>query len=88
MENKQIKKILKEGNVKFTIEGYKNGRNKLTTFSMSDKGGSVWNSLRGMNVGKFGSKYITLYSFDMLGTRTIGKIKYKDIKIIEEIKNN
>ena len=86
METKQLKKILKEGNVKFTIEGYGNGRNKLTTFHITDKGGSVWNSLRGMNIGKFGSKYITLYTFDMLGTRTLGKIKYSDIKIIEEIK--
>jgi hypothetical protein len=37
-----------------------------------------------MNVNKFGPTCVTLYTFDMLGNRTSGKIKYSDIKFVEE----
>ena len=35
---------------------------------------------RGMNVNKFGPTCVTLYTFDMLGSRTVGKFRYKDIE--------
>ena len=35
-----------------------------------------------MNVNKFGPTCMTLYSFDMLGKLTTGKIKYSDITLI------
>jgi hypothetical protein len=38
---------------------------------------------KAMNVTKFGPTCITLYTFDMLGKKTIGKIKYEDITIVE-----
>ena len=38
---------------------------------------------KGMNVTKFGPTCVTLYTFDMLGKKTIGKIKYEDITIVE-----
>jgi hypothetical protein len=38
---------------------------------------------KAMNVQKFGPTCITLYTFDMLGKKTIGKIKYEDITIVE-----
>ena len=42
-----------------------------------------------MNVNKFGPTCITLYTFDMLGNRTSGKIKYEDITIVEpEVKES
>jgi len=34
-----------------------------------------------MNVKKFGPTCMTLYTFDMLSNRTIGKIKYSDITL-------
>ena len=37
-----------------------------------------------MNVNKFGPTCITLYTYDMLGNKTPGKIKYSDIKFVEE----
>ena len=32
---------------------------------------------------KFGPTCVTLYSYDMLGKRTTGKIKYSDITILK-----
>ena len=44
---------------------------------------------KSMNVNKFGPTCITLYTFDMLGKKTIGKIKYEDITIVEpEVKES
>ena len=44
---------------------------------------------KAMNVQKFGPTCITLYTFDMLGKKTIGKIKYEDITIVEpEVKES
>ena len=37
---------------------------------------------QGMNVNKFGPTCLTLYTFDMLGRRISGKIKYSDIKFV------
>ncbi len=37
----------------------------------------------GMNINKFGPTCITLYSYDMLGKKTTGKIKYSDITILK-----
>lgn len=37
---------------------------------------------QGMNVNKFGPTCVTLYTFDMLGRRISGKIKYSDITLI------
>ena len=37
-----------------------------------------------MNVKKFGPTCITLYTFDMLGNKTTGKIRYSDIKFVSE----
>ena len=36
-----------------------------------------------MNVTKFGPTCVTLYTYDMLGSKTVGKIKYSDIEIID-----
>ena len=37
-----------------------------------------------MNVNKWGPTCVTLYTFDMLGKKIIGKIKYSDIEIITD----
>ena len=36
----------------------------------------------GMNVNKFGPTCVTLYSFDMLGKKMIGKINYNNVNIV------
>ncbi len=40
-----------------------------------------------MNVNKWGPTCVTLYTFDMLGKRSVGKINYKDITFLKEIKD-
>ena len=37
---------------------------------------------RGMNINKLGPTCITLYTFDMMGNKTIAKIKYEDVEIV------
>ena len=37
---------------------------------------------KGMNINKFGSKYISLADYDLLGSKTTAKISYSDITII------
>ena len=42
-----------------------------------------------MNVNKFGPTCVTLYTFDMLGNKTSGKIKYEDIEFVKpEVKES
>ena len=36
----------------------------------------------GMNVNKFGPTCVTLYTFDMMGNKTVAKIKYSEVKIV------
>jgi hypothetical protein len=39
--------------------------------------------VRGMNIKKFGPKCVSLYTFDMMGNKTVGMIKYENVKILE-----
>ena len=36
-----------------------------------------------MNVNKFGPTCVTLYTVDMLGNKTTGRIKYSDVKFVD-----
>jgi|TARA_R110002012_G_scaffold127006_1_gene279182 hypothetical protein len=94
---KEIKSIIEKGDVKFTIKGinsYKRGGEDNEygdfpkVFKVNSKGDAInedegYFSTKGMNVTKLGPTCITLYTFDMLGKKTVGKINYKDIKIIK-----
>jgi hypothetical protein len=94
--SKEIKKVLKEGDVRFTVKG-------ITTYCKGDDGEYGMNpkvfkvntdassinvdeflSVSGMNVTKWGPTCVTLYDYNMLGKKSIGKIKYEDI-ILKEI---
>tara|TARA_B110000091_G_scaffold137189_1_gene146727 strand:- start:1255 stop:1581 length:327 start_codon:yes stop_codon:yes gene_type:complete len=85
--SKEIKEVLKGGDVKFTVKG-------ITTYCKGDDGeygmnpkiftvdkdaGSIWAEFHGMNVTKWGPTCVTLYTFNMLGKKSTGKINYKDI---------
>ena len=88
--SKEIREILKGGNVEFTIKdnttyskrdgeyGY-----NLQVFKVDKEGLSISGEFGGMNVTKWGPSCVTLYSYNMLSKRTIGKINYKDITITE-----
>jgi len=85
-----IQKQLQEGDVRFTVKG-------ITTYRSDDNGeygmnpkifkvnkdaSSINTELYdGMNVTKWGPTCVTLYTFDMLGKRAVGKINYKNIII-------
>jgi len=58
----------------FTTSGY-NKNNKTESINIS--------FLNAMNVSKFGPTCVTLYTYDMLGKKTVGKINYATIKILE-----
>jgi hypothetical protein len=83
--------LMNKGLTKFTVKGYttygkdENGEwkdNVLKTFHMGSKCESIWCEYRMMNVQKFGPTCVTLYTFDMLSKKTVGKIKYSDITFI------
>ncbi|MDA8959179.1 hypothetical protein N9F64_00105 [bacterium] len=96
MSNKEIKDQLEKGNVKFTIDGitsYTRGGEDNEygdfpkVFRVTEEAESVYVdellSVNGMNINKWGPTCITLYTFDMLGKKSIGKIKYSDITILK-----
>lgn len=89
-----IKEQLQKGDVKFTVKG-------LTTYSYNEKGvwgdypkifkvstdaGAINAEYGGMNVKKWGPTCVTLYTFNMLGKKSVGKINYKEIEIINQNK--
>ena len=57
---------------------YSNDQNDLESFGITEN--STFGKM--MNVNKFGPTCVTLYTFDMLGNRTSGKIKYSDVKFV------
>jgi hypothetical protein len=89
MSNKEIKDQLQKGSVKFTVEGittYCKGNDgeygmNPKVFEVNVDAGSIYAEFSGMNVTKWGPTCITLYTFNMLGKKSIGKIKYSDITI-------
>ncbi len=93
------KAIIENGNAKFTVKGiteYRRGGEDNEygdfpkIFRVNDDGDAIFedSSLfgRGMNINKLGPTCITLYDYNMLGKKTVGKINYKDITFLKEIK--
>lgn len=91
-----VREQLQKGKVRFTVDGITElGKNNLKIFRVNEKGNSIvvdallgyeFISYDGMNVTKWGPTCVTLYTFDILNKKTVGKIKYSDIKIIGKIK--
>jgi len=98
---KEIRESIKKGNVKFTIKGinsYKRGGEDNEygdfpkVFRVNEEGDAIHEdegffSTQGMNVTKLGPTCVTLYTYDMLGKKSVGKINYKDITIFNEVKD-
>jgi len=95
-----IKAIIEKGNAKFTVKGITEYRrcgddNEYgdfpKIFRINEEGDAIFEDSRlfgrGMNVTKLGPTCITLYDYNMLGKRTVGKISYKDITILNETKD-
>lgn len=60
---------------------YSNDETDLESFAIVENDNMFG---KAMNVNKFGPTCVTLYTFDMLGNRTSAKIKYSDVKFVEE----
>lgn len=99
MTVKEIKTQLQTKTVRFNIKGYNDYQKGpdgeygdypaiFRTFgSQYDEGktSSIFKGFgNGMNVTKFGPTCVTLYTYDMLGKKTVGKIKYADVTILED----
>ena len=87
-----IQKQLQEGDIRFTVKGittYRSDENgeygmNPKIFKVSKDAESINTELYdGMNVTKWGPTCVTLYTFDMLGKKSVGKINYKLITIIK-----
>jgi len=98
MTDKEKKLKLQEGNIIFTISWFKDYYGELKELRTSPTNehekisGAIWenNGLffgNGMNVTKWGPTCITLYTFDLFKTKTVAKIKYSDITILDKIIN-
>ena len=94
MDNNIKRELLKRGDVKFTVKGItelgdfneeKNSFERIPrVFRVSKSSDSIHQDTlfgSGMNVNKWGPTCVTLYTYNMLGKKSIGKIKYSDIKI-------
>ena len=89
-----IRKKLEKGGVKFTVKGittYRKGEDgeygtNPKIFEVGQDGESIWSEYHGMNVTKWGPTCVTLYTFDMLGRRSVGKINYREINLINKNK--
>ena len=85
--------FVKIPNAKFTIKGMLDYNGDLKVFNVNAYYREYNNSysysinidkhVQGMNIDLFGSKFISLYTFDMLNNRTKGKIRYSNITIIK-----
>jgi len=88
MNVKEIKNELMMGNkVTFRIKGYNRKYDIFTMIVPNDLGVNVAvNRLHSsMNVNKFGPTCMTLYTFDMMDNKTVSKIKYADVTLIDKV---
>ena len=88
-----IKEQLQKGDIRFSINGKLEYQKCKETgeygmypkiFKVTKDGGSIYDSMiSGMNVTKWGPTCVTLYTFDMLSKKTVGKINYNQITIVK-----
>ena len=89
--------LMNEGNCKFTVKGITQyGKIKPGVWGDTPKQfhtvklendehcGSISEGWYGMNVTKWGPTCVTLYTYDMLGKRSVGKIKYEDVRFVAD----
>jgi hypothetical protein len=97
-QNKVVReKLMTQKNIVFTC-GHKDVLGRIQEFKVYSHDTTDERSFaitenasfgKAMNVQKFGPTCITLYTFDMLGKKTIGKIKYEDVTIVKpEVKES
>ena len=91
MTNKEIKLALQIPGTKFEFKFPKSYTQTVDIlecfkddYAKGNIVGSIGKSWAQMNVSKWGPTCVWLYSYDMFNNRTIGKIPYRDITIIDK----
>ena len=87
--------LMNEGNCEFTVKGiteydrkkdgsYGKVPKKFHTVKLENDEycGSISEGWSGMNVNKWGPTCVTLYTYNMLGKRISGKIRYADVRFV------
>ena len=95
--NKVREILMNEANCNFTVKGITNyGKKEDGSYGDVPKVfhtvkiegeeycGSISEGWYGMNVNKWGPTCVTLYTYNMLGKRSVGKIKYEDVRFIAD----
>ena len=83
----KTREILMKGDVVFSLKGSKDTftTGKIYEWSKEGYSGHISKDMFSqMNVNKWGPTCVTLYTYDMLGNKTTGKFRYKDIEILDE----
>ena len=97
-EIKEVREILRtEDGVEFTVNGMTEyGKKEDGSYGQVKKifkarqgykrnyNTSIGTQFDSMNVTKWGPTCVTLYTYDMLGKRSIGKIRYADVRFIAD----
>ena len=83
MTVKEIKnQLLTVKNMEFKIKGYSYGKIFRMCCLEEGKNTAVYSTFSQMNINKVGPTCMTLYTFDMMGTKTVAKIKYSDVELL------
>ena len=95
--NKVREILMNEGNCEFTVKGITSYDKKedgsygdvpkvfhTVKIEGEEHCGSISEGWYGMNVNKWGPTCVTLYTFNMLGKKSVGKIKYEDVRFIAD----
>ena len=85
MTVKEIKnELLTVKNMQFKVKGYNDQVFRMVCLE-DGKNTAVISMYSQMNINKFGPTCMTLYTFDMMGNKTVGKIKFADVTIIGQL---
>ena len=82
---KEIREILMKGDVVFSLKGSKDTftTGKIHEWSKEGYSGYISKDMFSqMNVNKWGPTCVTLYTYNMLGKRISGKIRYADVRFV------
>ena len=87
--------LMNDGNCKFTVKGITEYKKKedgsygqvpkvfnTVKIEGEEHCGSISEGWSGMNVNKWGPTCVTLYTYNMLGKRISGKIRYADVRFV------
>lgn len=85
-DDNYIRTTLMQGDVAFSVKGKKDifVTGKVSEWNRSGYSEYISKDLfNQMNVNKWGPTCVTLYTFNMLGNKSVGKIKYSDVTILD-----